>query len=186
MLRLACVVVAVAVGGCFSVGVQGGGHIPLDGAASRYYAARFQMAGFINGVPEPLPVIVQPMFSMGLGPLGDKSDGPLMLGGRLTSRSHRWTPGFYGQFEAGGPPDLARPGTAWAISVGSAWTTVVIKDDDYWMPDGFGSMSIGITYWHQEQDRIRGGEFLGVEATFTGGTNIIDFFAALFSGADQH
>jgi hypothetical protein len=185
MLRSAFVVVAIATSGCFTVGVQGGGHVPLDGAASRNYAARLQVAGFINGMPTPFPVIVQPMFSMGVGPLGNKSDGPIMLGGRLTSRSHGGRPGFYGQFEWGGPPDPARQGGAWAISVGSAWTTIVIKDDDYWLPDWLGSMSIGLTYWHQEQNRIGGGSFLGLEATFTGGTNISDLFAALLSGADD-
>jgi hypothetical protein len=185
MQRWACVVVAIASGGCFTVGVQGGGNIPLDGAASRYYSARFQMAGFINGVPDPLPVIIQPLFSMGVGPLGKKSEGPFMLGGRLTSRSHGWKPGFYAQFEAGSPADLMHEGKSWAISIGSAWTTVVIKDDDYWMPDALGSITIGLTYWHQEQFGIGGGEFLGIEATLIGGTNIIDFFAAVFEAGDN-
>ncbi len=185
MQRWACLVVVIASTGCFTVGIQGGGHIPLDGAASRYYSARFQMAGFINGVPDPLPVIIQPLFSMGVGPLGNKSDGPVMLGGRLTSRSRGWKPGFYGQFEWGGPPDLMRPGGAWAISLGSAWTTVVIKDDDYWMPDGLGSISIGLTYWHQQQDGLGSGEFIGIEATLIAGTNIVDFFASLFEAGDD-
>ena len=185
MLRWACGALAIATAGCFTVGLQGGGHIPLDGAVSRNYAARFQMTGFINGFPDALPVIIQPMFSMGVGPLGDKSDAPVMLGGRLTSRSHGWAPGFYAQFEGGGPPYVERPGSAWAISVGSAWTKVVIKDDP-WFPTGFGSISIGLTYWHQEQRDIRGGEFIGVEATLTGGTNIMDFFVALFSDANHH
>jgi hypothetical protein len=175
----------VATTGCFTVGLQGGGHVPLDGAPSRYYSTRFQMGGFINGVPKPLPVIVQPLASMGLGPLGKKSDGSFLLGGRLTSRSRGWRPGLYGQFEWGGPMDPMREGGAFAISVGAAWTSVVIKDDDYWLPDWFGSMSIGLTYWHQEQVQIGSGEFLGVEATFTVGTNVETLLQGVLAGADD-
>jgi hypothetical protein len=78
-----------------------------------------------------------------------------------------------------------REGGVIAISVGAAWTRVVIKDDDYWLPDWFGSMSIGLTYWDQEQFQIGSGKFLGVEATFTGGTNVETLLQGVLAGADD-
>jgi hypothetical protein len=171
----------LAASGCFTAGVQGGGFVPLDGGPCRCYSTRFRGGSFINGVPEPLPVIFEPFFSIGVGPLGKKSDAPLSFGGRFTSRSHGYKPGIYVQGEFGAPPNVLRPGNSVALSAGAAWSDVDINKGDYWMPRWFGSMSIGITYWHQRQENLNTselvrGEFIGIDATFTAGTNIIDFF----------
>ncbi len=195
MPRWGCGILAVALlaaGGCFTVSYQGGGFVPLDGGPCRCYSSRFRGGGFINGLPKPLPVIFEPYFAMGVGPLGKKSDGPISFGGRFTSRSHGFRPGLYVQGDFGAPPSLQRPGNSVALSVGAAWSDVDIEDDDYWLPKWFGSMSIGLTYWHQRQENLNTGEllrgeFIGIEATFTAGTNVADFFGALFEpGPDDH
>ena len=176
---------AALASGCFTAGVQGGGFVPLDGAPCRCYSTRFRGGGFINGLPKPFPVIVEPFFSMGLGPLGKKSDAPISFGGRLTSRSRGARPGVYVQGEFGAPPSVERPGNSVALSAGAAWSVVDIPDDDYWLPDWLGIMSIGITYWHQRQDNIGTGEFIGIEATFTGGTNVETLLQGLLKGAGK-
>ncbi|HVK85572.1 MAG TPA: hypothetical protein VM513_15740 [Kofleriaceae bacterium] len=168
---------AVTTSGCVGLGLSGGVNAPASGMDTRVVSGNFEFVGWI---PIKRKAVLD--FTMGyeLGPLGKKSNALFMMGGRLTSKSRGWHPGYYGSFLWGWPfpndfekPDAGPTGAAVHAGAGVAWTTFAKAEGTYG-PASYGSVQFGFAYHHQEQDNIGVGDFIGLELTLIGGGDLAD------------
>ncbi|MGN6110445.1 MAG: hypothetical protein ACTHU0_35405 [Kofleriaceae bacterium] len=113
-----------------------------------------------------------------LGPLGRRSNWLLTLGGRVTTRSHGWRPGYYGALLGGfnqpASEDRKAGPSARAVraGLGVAWTSFT-EEDGVLGPAGYASALLGVAYHHQEQSHLGAGDFLGIELTLVAGGDLL-------------
>lgn len=174
-LSLFAVAILISTASCVSLAVGAGAHAPASGTPTRVASGNVVLGGWYSFRDK---YVLDLNLGYAVGPLGNKSNALLVTGGRFSSKSTGWRPGYYGALAVGAPfpndqerPEAGPTGGMFRADLGVAWTTFSRERADNG-PFRYGSILLGVAYYRQEQDNIGIGDFLGLELTVVGGTDV--------------